>query len=194
MNFGLFFIIPALVGYCFLNSLHLTRHRLVRDSGYHVLLKSAVAGGLILGFAHVIMLIVHNYLPSVITAWQSIILYPFADAVALGSLLSVVLSLAGNWIWDAEKSAAKVATDNGNHIELLIAESIENMDLVEITLKSRKSYIGSTLRGRLINVNEPDISLIPIASGYRNKDTMELEITTNYAPVIRKSFMEHTNF
>ena len=35
-----------------------------------------------------------------------------------------------------------------------------------------------------------DIAIIPIASGYRDKDTQKLEITTNYAPVIQEYLKE----
>ena len=49
--------------------------------------------------------------------------------------------------------------------------------LIEISLKSRKSYIGVALE------SGSDVALIPVASGYRDESTYELHITTNYAPV-----------
>ena len=54
-------------------------------------------------------------------------------------------------------------------------------------LKRGKSYIGFALESGITSQNESDISLISMTSGYRNKDTHELEITTNYAPVAQKS-------
>lgn len=38
---------------------------------------------------------------------------------------------------------------------------------------------------------ESDIALIPVASGYRKEDTHELEITTNYAPVLWEFLEKH---
>ena len=93
----------------------------------------------------------------------------------------------GNQLYDKEEAARRTAMDSGDLIELLIAESIEEQRLVELSLRSRKSYIGFALESGITRQGESDIALIPIASGYRNKDTHELEITTNYAPVVRES-------
>ena len=194
MNFGLFFIIPAIGGYWFLNCLHRTRHKLTRGSGYHTLLQSAVAGGLLFGFAHLSIIVVHRYLPKFDEFWQSYIPYPFSDTVALGILLSVLLPVAGNKIWSEEDSARKATVESGDHIELIILESIDQEDLVEVTLKSRKSYIGVALKSRMLNISEPDISIVPIASGYRNKETLELEMTTNNARMISESYRDFHDF
>ena len=77
--------------------------------------------------------------------------------------------------------------ESGDLIELLISESIEEQKVVEISLRSGKSYIGFALESGITRQGESDIALIPIASGYRNKDTQELEITNDYARVILES-------
>ena len=194
MNFGLLFIIPAIGGYWFLNSLHRTRHQLARGSGYHTLFQSAVAGGLLFGFAHLAIIVIHRWLPQFAEFWQSYVPYTFSDTAALGILLSVALPVVGNRIWTEEKSAQRTALEGGDHIELIISESIDRQSMVEITLRTRKSYIGFALKGRMVNISEPDISIIPLASGYRNKETLELEITTNYAPVIEDSELDYADF
>ena len=38
----------------------------------------------------------------------------------------------------------------------------------------------------MIRRDESDVALIPLASGYRNQETHELTITTNYAPAINE--------
>ena len=194
MNFGLFFIIPAIGGYWFLNSLYRTRHQLARGSGYHTLFQSAVAGGLLFGFAHLVIIIIHRYLPKFDEFWQSYMPYPFSETVALGVLLSVTLPFGGNRIWSEVQSARKATVESGDHIELIILESIDREEMVEITLKSRKSYIGIALKGRMLNISEPDISIVPIASGYRNRETLELEITTNNASMIGDSYRDFHDF
>lgn len=80
-----------------------------------------------------------------------------------------------------------MARESGDLIELLISESIEEQKVVEISLRSGKSYIGFALESGITRQGESDIALIPIASGYRNKDTQELEITNDYARVILES-------
>lgn len=194
MNIGLFLLIPALSGYWFLTHCHRTNHQIARGTGYHVLFQSSVVGGVIFSVAHLIILIIHRCIPQFNEIWKSWIPYPFADTVALGILASFILPFICNFIWTAHESDKKAAVDSGNLIELLLRESIEQGKFIEITLQNRKSYIGSAIDSGAINYQETDISLIPVASGYRDKDTQELRITTNYAPIIRKSYATYKNF
>lgn len=98
-----------------------------------------------------------------------------------------MLPIIGNQFYDKEKAARRAATESGDLIELLIAESIEDQRLIELSLRSGKSYIGFALESGITRQGESDIALIPMASGYRNKDTHELEITTNYADTVKES-------
>ena len=194
MNIGLFLLIPALSGYWFLTHCHRTNHQIARNTGYHVLFQSSVAGGVIFSVAHLIILIIHRCIPQFSELWKSWIPYPFADTVALGILVSFVLPYICNFVCTAHESDKKTADESGNLIELLLRESIEQGKFIEITLKSRKSYIGSVINSGAISHRESDISLIPVASGYRNKDSQELEITTNYAPVIAESYPDAKSY
>ena len=67
-----------------------------------------------------------------------------------------------------------------------MAESIQEQKLIEVSLRTGKSYIGFARESGMTRRGEADIALIPVASGYRRKDTQELEITNHYAPVIQK--------
>lgn len=102
-------------------------------------------------------------------------------------LLGWLLPIAGNLFYGKERAARRAAKQSGDLIELMIAESIEYQSLIELSLKSGKSYIGFALESGITSQDESDISLIPMVSGYRNQDTQELEITTNYAPVVQES-------
>ena len=85
-----------------------------------------------------------------------------------------------------------MARESGDLIELLISESIEQQKLVEFSLRSGKSYIGFALESGITRQGESDIALIPTASGYRDKDSQELKITTEYARVIQESLEEQS--
>ena len=52
-------------------------------------------------------------------------------------------------------------------------------------MSNRKSYIGFALDSGVGKYGESDISLIPAASGYRDRKTQELIITDNYSKVIK---------
>lgn len=58
-----------------------------------------------------------------------------------------------------------------------------------LTMKNNKVYIG-----HITELSQPlehaYLKIIPSLSGYRNKDTHQLQITTNYTQIIQKSSEE----
>ena len=52
-------------------------------------------------------------------------------------------------------------------------------------MRNGKSYIGFPLKNEAFIHSDADVRVIPVLSGYRKKETRELEITTNYSAVIR---------
>lgn len=91
-----------------------------------------------------------------------------------------------NRFQDQDEATRQAALDKGDLIEILLAESTERQVFVELTLRSGKSYVGLALNSGLQAHNKSDIALIPLASGYRDPETQELEITTYYATVINE--------
>lgn len=193
MPLGIIFI-PALGGYFLLRWLNYTHFTIVRDSGYHVLLKSAIIGGIVFALAHGAILVIDRNFPEITAQWESYIDYPFSSTVALGILLEIVIVIAGNLMYGKDKAARDIAIRDGDLVELLIRESMQAPGLVELSLKSGKSYIGLAVESGIAKSGESDVSVIPMASGYLTVDTQELEITTHYAPVIEGSELDYTDF
>ena len=193
MPLGIIFI-PALGGYFLLNWLNYTRYGIARDSGYHVLLKSAVVGAVLFALAHGAILVIDGNFPEITSQWESYLDYPYSSTVTLGILLEVVIGIAGNLVYSKDKAARDIAIKDGDFVELLIRESMQVPGLIELSLRSGKSYIGFALESGIAQSGDSDISMVPMASGYRNKETKELEITTYYAPVIEDSELDYTDF
>ena len=221
MNVGLLFI-PTLTGYWFLKHLYYTRYHTLRESGYHVLFKSAIAGCVFFGVSRLIVVFVCDCLSFFGETGMGVFLYrcffyifeleiaDFLDrcfsyiaktenssipddhyvTVTLSVLFGVVLPVVINQFYGKEKAMRRATIDSGNLIEQLIRDNNGSKNLVELSLRSGKSYIGFALASGIARHGEPDIALIPLQSGYRKSDTHELEITTNYAPVILRSFTE----
>ncbi len=198
------FLVPILGGYWFLTRYNYTRYGAVRESGYHIFFRSAIVGVVLFGIAHLVVAFgLHHYVPVFATTWKSYVSVPFSDTAVFSLVLGFVLPILGNRLYllpivgkrfyDAERAARRAAEKSGDLVELLIAESIEEAKLVEISLRSGKSYIGFALVSGIERSGESDVTLIPMASGYRNNETRELEITTNYAPVIRESIQESSD-
>ena len=99
-------------------------------------------------------------------------------------MLGVLAPVLLNRFFDQEKAERRIVNQSGDLIELLIAESIERGKLIEVSLRSGKSYIGFALVTRVASWPESQVSMFPMSSGYRDKDTRELKITTHYAPVV----------
>ena len=56
--------------------------------------------------------------------------------------------------------------------------------MIEVSLHSRKSYIGYAMES-VTGVNDKaDLVLFPISSGFRNRDTQDLTITLDYTKTI----------
>ena len=117
--------------------------------------------------------------------WAGYFPAAYSDTVALSVVLGAALPLLINWFYDQERGAQRVARENNDFVELLLAEAMTLNELVELSLNSGKSYIGLALEsGIKRQQGEPDVALIPVSSGYRDQETRELAITTDYSPVI----------
>ena len=186
-SLGLLFI-PTLGGYLFLRILYYTRYSVLRDSGYHVLFTSAIVG-FILGIVArlIVVFLLIPLLPRFVEIWKSHVPSDYSGTVVLSFLLGCVLPPVINQFYGKEKATQKVAVESGNLIELLIRESIDKEKFVELSLRSGKSYIGLAFKSDIARHGESDVALLPLRSGYRKEDTHELEITTDYAPVLWNS-------
>ena len=179
-------IVPLLCGYGFLTFCNYTKYRILRESGYHVLFRSAITGLTFLAVAHVAQEAARHFLPGNRTFLLLQNLIPIENPVTLAfTILLAVVSLAlFNLKYDKVSAARKVAEQNGDFIELLIDRAITAGQSVELSLRSGKSYIGYALKSRLATLSDIDVELVPIASGYRKSETRELKITTHYSSVM----------
>ena len=177
-------LVPALGGYWLLTHLHYTRFRAVQESGYHVLFRAAFFGGVLFVVSEILLFLLVQPFPQIQDALDSIFPDNYYDSAALSVALGITLPLVGNRIYSDNRAIRKVARDGGHLVELIISESIDDQRQVELSLRSGKSYIGFAIESGIGLYGETDVSLIPMLSGFRDRDTQELRITTNYAPVI----------
>lgn len=95
------------------------------------------------------------------------------------SYVSGLLSLL--WFRRGERKLdAVVKASKNNPLEQLIIEASATLFPVLATLKSKKIYVG-WVHAPVLEHGEIDyLSLIPLLSGYRDKDTLSVVFTTNY--------------
>ena len=185
MGLGLL-LIPALGSYWFLTRFDGTRDRMARATGYQVVIRSAIAGLVLFGIARLVVATADWALPQVGALWTRIL--PIADSGT--SALSFVLGMAAAPVFNRlpcfarGKAQRQLAEEEGNLIELLVQDAIDNRRYAELSLQSGKVYIGLPLRSPLASRDQGDIAMIPILSGYRDEPTRQLVLERDYSQAI----------
>lgn len=180
MGLGLL-LIPALGGYWFLTRFSMTCDRLLRASGYHLVMQSAVTGVFLFAAARVIVLGINCALPEAAGWWRSVLPIDYSGTSALALALGLLLPLALNPFVDRSAAQRRASEGEGNLIELVIKDALERDMFIEVSLRTGKSYVGTAMRSGLPASDQADVSLVPILSGYRDKDTAELYLIRTYA-------------
>ena len=191
MGLGLL-LVPALAGYLFLKWFNGTRYSLPRETGYHVVFQSAIAGVALFFVARLIVVPAATYAPAFAESWKTIVPIDYAGTAAGTFLLAAILPWILNKLsrFDRFEARQKAAEAAGDQISLIIDQAMLEGRFVELSLANRKSYVGSPVQGTFGHRDAGDVALIPIASGYRDKDSRDLVITTNYAPAIEDQLSE----
>ncbi|EOD5342655.1 hypothetical protein ACJXWG_003187 [Vibrio parahaemolyticus] len=91
-----------------------------------------------------------------------------------------LITLIWYWFFPERKALKIEKIVSENHIENFIVEASFTQFPIALTLKSRKTYIGICLGDELINSKIEHIAIIPLLSGYRDKDDLSIDITNNY--------------
>ena len=178
---------PALSGYVLLSWTYVSRYWFARQSGYSLFFAAAVAGVVLLAVARLIAVLLCLWIPSDIYAhWRDYAPFDYSGTVLVSTILAITLPPLINFATDKHKWATRFARASGDLIECLIQDAIESgaKQLVEVSTKSSKCYIGFAQESGVAAGSESDIAISPIVSGYRDSETRDLIITTNYAPVL----------
>ena len=181
-------LIAAAGGYLFLRYTNWTRYKIHRETGYHLIFLTAATGTFLYAIAYIATFYIPNHFAVINDLIQ---LFPFDfRAVHLTFLLGVLLPSLFNVIgyvfrFTKKKAMRRAALQSGSHIEAIFAESFILGELVEITLKNKKSYVGLVYKQGIIDPQSGDsgVTLIPFRSGYRDKKTLKLELTADYCPM-----------
>jgi len=171
-------------GYWVITNTNQFRFRLARETGNRLFFASAIAGIVLIGVARLIAVLAY---PWVTESWKETwnTYAPFANSgtVAIGAILALLVPHLWNRFEDERTAARKAAKSNGDLVECVLQDAVENGTLVEVSLKNNKSYVGWIRESGVDARDECDVSLIPAVSGYRDPTTRTLRFTTNYAKV-----------
>lgn len=186
-------------GYTFIRCNPLARFRQSRLGGHESYFSIGMCGVLITLLAWIVVLAAEHGM----TAW-GYYLIPRAETagthvkqfwreayltIGAWAVLSHVLAFSFGVIraklrGEAE-SAAILACDDS--LSALLLDSSADWKPIQITLNSRKVYIGISL-GQVVkdDFSRPDyVEIMPLQSGYRDKDSLEIRMTSDYAKFYR---------
>lgn len=188
-------ILPLVGGYFILANFAYFKHKYQRLDTARLLLNSILIGILVGMASFTLRAYIEIYHKPLFDELNNLINYlPFKrdehnryiGTLTYGLILAVSLTLIANFIIHLfglyTHSISWAVSKHGDELEQLFRDSAIKGQLVQLTLKNEKVYLGIVDK-----IPEPKksnyITIIPFYSGYRNKDTKEMELTTSYAPI-----------
>lgn len=183
MGLGLL-LVPALAGYLLQTQLYFFRYRTLRESGQHVVFRSALTGSILVFWAQMIVHSFSKYIPSPVTYVNEVFGFEYTAAAGLSFFLALAIWPVGNLLVDKEYAAIRAARENGELMGIFVTEAIGTGRYVEISLDTGKVYIGHVVESGIGMSSQFDFMIVPLFSGYRDRGTNELIIKQSYSLAI----------
>lgn len=161
MGLGLL-LVPALAGYLFLRWFNGTRYALPRETGYHVVFQSSIAGVILFFLARVMVVLADRLAPAMGEWWGAVVPLDYSGTAAGTFVLAVLVPLVLNRLPRFRRSDARqrAAEGAGDQISLIIDRAMLRGSLVELSLSSGKSYVGSPIQGTFGHRDSGDVALV----------------------------------
>ena len=117
-----------------------------------------------------------------VTLWgkESILMISF-----LGFLVAPVLGHLLNRVPWLGKACLKSAVEISD-FERMVLSSLYKEKQILITLSSNKVYLGWAVRASNPTAERKYLRILPLASGFRDSETQELEFTTSYSEILTR--------
>ena len=198
------FLLPLAAGYFLVVNFVLFKYKYQRLSSQRLLFSSIIAAICVIAFFFLFRAIIDLLFPSLIIQLYRILydVFPIKEVLYLWTFvfsffLTILFTILTNWLIINSKGkafiVAKAIEEEGDEIEQLFKNSAITGELMQITLKNDKIYIGFT-----DIIPEPKrtnyLKITPVLSGYRNPKTKRLKITTEYFEVLKEYLGDNPKF
>jgi len=183
-------LLPLLVGYLFLSIFYFASFRAQYLDGYRLLIESTVVGFIIFVVARGAAFWLHQFkYPAEAEQWITTgsLNFPFIGSTIIAVCIAVSVPIAGNLIVGPQNAKNRLIARHDNGFIRLFGRAWKDNRMVSVTLSNRKVYIGYVLTTPNLNPRQQFVGLLPIVSGYRDKDTLRLVPVIDYAKVISDS-------
>ena len=126
-----------------------------------------------------------SYFAKIREIWLQLVPFDSSETPAIACLFGLVLWIPLNLLYPFAAAAAHIhSSSETSSLERLFFRASNSQQLVLLTLKDFKVYVGH-IRYLPPNATKSDeyIQILPWVSGYRDKDTHRLNLTTFYTDV-----------
>lgn len=176
-------LLPLLGGYIFITQWNRTRFRTKRDTGERLLFHAGLAGVVFLVVAFLAVHLIAAVSPALHGAWTRHVPFPYAGTSLVALLLGALGWWPANLLSPRDKEARRVLREWGDHLEILFDRALTENRQISVTLKGGKVYIGFVLENFDPSYERKYITILPIASGYRDAEDQAVILTTSYGEV-----------
>jgi hypothetical protein len=177
-------IFPIIGGYYILIKAELFRYRQQRLEPQKLIFNSFLGGIILMISSWIVTGIISYLFPSFTDQIRS--LYPikaeYFGTCVCSFLLAIIFTQISNFFVSKNKHVSKAIHKIGNEFERLCERCYRNVDMIQVTLKNDKCYVG-WIQSLPIPTHSSYITILPVYSGYRIKETKELKFTTQYLDV-----------
>ena len=180
----------------------MTKYHVLRSDGYRLIFWASIAGSLLLFLATIGILVVLSYPSGKALAEYWHVLVPLkhsgkaALAFLMGALLWWPLNLLGKkWPYlSKEECIQRVIENKQDPLEILLSEFLESDQLIAVSVKNGKVYIGQIISNFNPVYGAQSLTLLRSYSGHRDKETLALHLDIDYERVLEDTIVIIENF
>ena len=177
-------LFPILGGYYILVKSELFRYRQQRLEPQKLIFNSFLGGIILMMIAWIFTAAVSAIAPDFVHKVQQ--LYPlkteYFGTCLIAFVISILFTEISNRFVEKDKYISKAINKIGNEFERLCELCNREGDMMQISLKNDKCYVG-WIKSLPIPSSSSYIIILPVYSGYRDKETKRLHFTTQYLEV-----------
>ena len=190
-------ILPLLGGFLLVHLFHFSRVRSQQLEGYRLLFWSGVSGSVLLALARLLtywVVAVGLFKLSWVLKWHAFFPVDFSGTGVTALALGVILPLVGNLCVGRQRAQDLAVRRYGGGLSSLLHDAAMREFPVSVTLENRKTYVGFVIVAPNLDPSDQYVQILPLLSGYRDKDDLRLRLTNNYSEVYESGGVDPSDF
>ena len=177
-------LLPLLGGFIFISHWWRTRYFVLRFDGHRLIFYSAAAGAFFLTISTLVTISFASQFPELIEWWQSFRPFPHLAKTFLSFLLGASIWWPLNrFFHEKQREIDRVIEEKDDPLEIMLRKALGQGRLIMFSVKNGKVYVGFVASLQDPSRTMQFIKIVPLMSGYRDKDTKVVQFTTFYPQV-----------